>query len=416
MGSKLIEQAGADIDIAVNGIEPTVSTTPHDVPFSAGAAPFHQAVIWLMEVGLGGGLTSSRYPMEEVMELVMIARDLGSAMTLGFVGQAAGAENAEKMVNEVRLPTVSKELHEICKGSQECNIQEMRRLVKEEKTKFGGSDRIEVFPLATYPSHVVVTNENHDVYRADLDRNTVTGRPYFTKITKLGVRPVSDWLAEGMDDLGSSVDLMMEGKNSDAKKKMVEFINRFGAIGGREGLLRAKYKVITRQLEHENFWKKYIDENRAMVQKYLHGELIKLREPNIRPHYAEAYTGIVPADKLQALKEKLITELRELGQKADQTLNRISQAVKDSQPVLQHNSFRNVETAVMVPRFRQFSEDFVLDLQGLRGAVQEALRDGHVPAMGMVYDAAAARFDEYKIAGRLIEKMLENFKAQASKA
>lgn len=414
MGSQLIEQADANVPAV--GVEPTASAVPQDVPFSAGAAPFHQAVIWLLEVGLGGGLTDDNYPMEEVMELVMISRDLGSAMTYGFVGKAAGKSDAEKMVNEMHLPKVSRELHEMCKSSMECNIQEMRRMVKEDKAKFGGSEKIEVFPIATYPTHLVVMNENHEVYRADLERNNLTNRAFFTKIVKLGVRPVTDWLEEGMDNLGSSVDLLMEGKNSDAKKKMVEFINKFGAIGGQEGLLRAKYRVIAKQLQHESFWKKYVDENRAMVRKYLHGELSKLREPNIRPRYSDVYTGAATAEKTGAVKEKLVNELREMGQKADLTLSRISQAVKDSAPVLEQNTFHDIEADVMVSKFRQFSEDFVQDLQTLRGAIQEALRDGHVPAMGMVYDTAAGRFDEYKIAGRLIEKILENFRAQAQKA
>jgi len=409
------EAADKDMEVNKNGVEPTTSPAMHDVPFSAGAAPFHQAAIWLLEVGVGSGITSDRYPMEEMMELIMIARDLGSAMTLGFIGKAR--EGAEKLVNEMQLPKVSKELHEMCKTSMECNIQEMRRMVKENKTQFGGSEKIEVFPIATYPKYVITMNENREVYRGDVERNGLTDRPYFTKIQKLGVRPVTDWMEEGMTNLNEGVELLMEGKSGDAKKRMIEFINRFGAMGGNNGLLQAKYKVIEKQLTADTYWKKYMEENRAMVRKYLHGELSKLREPNVKARYSELHTGMADATKLGQARERLVTELRDLGSKADQTLSRISDAVKQSQTALeQSGGFHDLDSDVMVAQFKHFSADYVEDLQGLRGAIQEALRDGDVPAMAKVYDTAASRFDDYKIAGRLIEKVLENIRQQVRKS
>lgn len=392
----------------VIGAEPTAtapSPVETSVPFSVDAVPFHQAAIWLAEVGVGAGITSSRYPFEEMMELVMIARDLGSAMTMGFIG----GDGARRLVNEMRLPPVSKELHEICKNSMECHLQEMRRLVKEEKAKFGGSDKVEVFPIATYPNHVVVFNTNREVFRATVDRSGA--RPFITKVEKLDLQPIRDWLDEGLSSLDASIECLFEGKKSDAKKKITEVISQFG---GSDGLLRAKYRVIAKQLGAENFWKTYMAENKAMIRKYLHGELGKLRENNHRPRYSVLYTTHAPEIRV-GVAEKLIAELNDLGNKADHVLNRINEAVKAADSLLDDSAFRTVDDEVQIGKFKRFAADYIEDLQGLRSAIQEALRDKDVPAMALVYDTAAGKFEEYKIAGRLIEKILETMRSKAAK-
>lgn len=299
----------------------------------------------------------------------------------------------------------------MCKNSMECNLQEMRRLVKEEKAKFGGSDKVEVFPIATYPTRVVVFNTNREVYEALVERNNVSGRPFFTQIKKTDMRPVRDWLETQMESLDASVECLLEGRSKDAKKKIGEMIAQFA---GNDGLMRAKYKVITKQMVAENFWKKYMAENKTIVRKYLHGELSKLRETGHRAKYSELYTTPTPSAKV-GVKEKLVAELKDLGGKADRILSLISEAVKGNDKALNDASFRDLGSDIQMSKFKQFSADYVEDLQGLRSAVQEALKDDSLPAMALVYDTAASRFEEYKIAGRLIERVLENIQTNVAK-
>lgn len=397
----VVRQGNPDViaPISSNVVPSPVQTS---VPFSAGAVPFHQAAIWLAEIGVGAGITSARYPLEEMMELVMIARDLGSAMTLGFIGATGG----ERMVTEMQLPPVTKELHEMCKNSMECAIQEVRRLVKEERTKFGGSEKVEVFPIATYPNHVVVFNTNREVYRGTVERNNVTGRPYLVKVEKLEVRPVRDWLEEQLQGLEQSIDSLLEGKKKDARKKISEVISR---IGSREGLLRAKYQVMARQLTSETLWRKFLAENRALVRRFLHGELGKLRDSLPRPRYSAFYTGSASKEEGAQVARRLAADLRDLSEKADDILTRISEMLKSKMNVLdERGDFRDFGSEIEMTKFRQFATDFVEDLQGLKSMIQEALKDEDVAGMAMLYDTAAARFDDYKIGGRLVEKALES--------
>lgn len=371
--------------------------------FSVASVPPYQEAIWLAEIGIGAGITSGKYSPDEMLELAMIAKAHGAPMTLDFVGKGA----TSKKTSVPNLPALSEELHSICKDSIECSLQAVHKMINEERAKFGGTDKIGVAPIATYSNHAIVFNTNREVYRAAF--TNVEGKPVLGLVEKLDIRPVKEYLEEEIQGLDEAVNDLLEGRRDKAKKRVSEVISKFGTTSD---LLRAKYRVMARQMSGDHQWKKYMAENNDLVRRMLHGELSKLRETTHKPRYSAIYTTEKPVVKV-GVAEKLIAELKDLGSKAQDLVGRIHESVKASETILDDTKFHDLDSDVQMSKFQQFSTDYVEDLQGLRSAVQEALTDGDVTAMALVYDTAAEKFEAFKMAGRLIEKVLEDLKSKA---
>jgi hypothetical protein len=373
--------------------------------FSVVSVPPYQEAIWLAEVGIGAGITSAKYNPDEMLELVMIAKNHGAPLTLDFAGKGASVKTG-KVPN---LPALSEELHNVCKNSIECSLQGVRSMINEERAKFGGTDKVGVTPIATYDNHAIVFNTNREVFRAAFTRKD--GKVSLTEVQKLDIYPVKEYLEEELSDLDGMVNDLLEGRRDRAKKRVSEVISRFG---NSSDLLRAKYRVMARQMTGDHMWKKYMAENNDLVRKLLHGELSKLRETAHKPRYSSIYTTDKPQVKV-GVAEKLIAELKDLGSKAEELVKRVTESVKVGEKVLDDTKFHDLDSDVQLGKFKQFSADYVEDLQGLRSAVQEALTDNDVTAMALVYDTAAEKFEAFKMAGRLIEKVLEDIKSRINK-
>ena len=386
----------------IPGTEPAVKADKSS-NLTVNSVPPYQEAIWLAEIGIGAGITTAKYNPDEMLELAMIAKAHGAPMTLDFAGKGASVKKT-KVPN---LPALSEELHAICKNSIECSLQGIRSMIHEERVKFGGSATVGVAPIATYANHAIVFNTNREIYRAAF--TNVDGKVTIGLVEKLDIRPVKEYLEEEIQGLDEMVDDLLEGRSDKAKKRVSEVISRFGT---NSDVLRAKYRVMARQMTGDHMWKKYMAENNDLVRKLLHGELSKLRETTHKPRYSAIYTANAPAVKV-GVAEKLIAELKDLGAKAQELVSKITESVKVSDKVLDDTKFHDLDSDVQLGKFKAFSSDYVEDLQGLRSAVQEALTDGDVTAMALVYDTAAEKFESFKMAGRLIEKVLEDLKSKA---
>lgn len=382
--------------------EPAVKTDKTS-NFSVVSVPPYQEAIWLAEIGIGAGITTAKYNPDEMLELAMIAKAHGAPMALDFAGKGASVKNT-KVPN---LPALSEELHAICKNSIECSLQSIRTTINEERAKFGGTDTVGVATIATYDNHAIVFNTNREVYRAAFAK--ADGKITLGLVEKLDLRPIKEYLEEEMAGLDQAVDDLLEGRKGKAKSRIAEVVSKFGSSSD---LLRAKYRVMARQMNGDHQWKKYMAENHDLVRRLLHGELSKLRETTHKPRYSALYTTDKPVVKV-GVAEKLIAELKDLGSKAQDLVSRIHESVKVSDKVLDDTKFHDLDSDVQMSKFKQFSADYVEDLQGLRSAIQEALKDGEVTAMALVYDTAAEKFEAFKMAGRLIEKVLEDLKSKA---
>jgi hypothetical protein len=395
----------AETEVKVSGLPSTEPAVKSDKTsnFSVISVPPYQEAIWLAEIGIGAGIATAKYSPDEMLELAMIAKAHGAPMALDFVGKGATAKKT-KVPN---LPALSEELHSICKNSIECGLQGIRSMINEERAKFGGTDTVGVATIATYDNHAIVFNTNREVFRAAFAK--VDGKAVIGLVEKLELRPIKEYLEEEIAGLDQAVDDLLEGRKGKAKIRMAEVVSKFGSTSD---LLRAKYRVMARQMTGDHQWKKYMAENNDLVRKLLHGELSKLRETAHKPRYSVLYTTEKPVVKV-GVAEKLIAELKDLGSKAQELVSRIHESVKVSDKVMDDTKFHDLDSDVQMSKFKGFAADYVEDLQGLRSAVQEALTDGDVTAMALVYDTAADKFESFKLAGRLIEKVLEDLKSKA---
>lgn len=398
-----VGNSSAEIAVKVDQLDEPAVKTDKTSNLSVASVPPYQEAIWLAEIGIGAGITTAKYNPDEMLELAMIAKAHGAPMALDFVGKGATAKKT-KVPN---LPALSEELHSICKGSIECSLQGIHTMINEERAKFGGTAEVGVATIATYDNHAIVFNTNREVFRAAFSK--VDGKAVLGLVEKLDLRPIKEYLEEEIQGLDQIVDDLLEGRKS--KVKISEVVAKFGSGSD---LLRAKYRVMARQMNGAHVWKKYMAENNDLVRKLLHGELNKLRETIHKPRYSALYTTEKPTIKV-GVPEKLIAELRDLGSKAQELVTRIHESVKTGEGTLAASTFNDLENDVQMGKFKHFSMDYVEDLQGLRNAIQEALADGDVSAMALVYDTAAERFESFKMAGRLIEKVLEDLKSKSKK-
>jgi ElaB/YqjD/DUF883 family membrane-anchored ribosome-binding protein len=400
-----VGNSATETEVKVSGLPSTEPAVKSDKTsnFSVISVPPYQEAIWLAEIGIGAGITTAKYNPDEMLELAMIAKAHGAPMALDFVGKGATAKKT-KVPN---LPALSEELHSICKNSIECSLQGIRTMINEERAKFGGTTEVGVATIATYDNHAIVFNTNREVFRAAFSK--VDGKAVIGLVEKLDMRPIKEYLEEEIQGLDQMVEDLLEGRSAKAKGRVSEVIAKFG---NNADLLRAKYRVMARQMTGDHQWKKYMAENNDLVRKLLHGELSKLRETTHKPRYSALYTTEKPTIKV-GMAEKLIAELKDLGSKAQELVSRIHESVKVSDKVLDDTKFHDLDSDVQMGKFKGFAADYVEDLQGLRTAVQEALTDGDVTAMALVYDTAAEKFESFKMAGRLIEKVLEDLKSKA---
>lgn len=297
-------------------------------------------------------------------------------------------------------------LSKLLEGSYEAMISRVDEAVLAHADLFGGSDKVDVRAVGTYPSHVIVVNSGGDFFRAVYnvveDANTVSLGE--VERVQIPVKEASELSVEAREKAEQAVEAIMSGDDDAASKAVFDL---YGMVRSGVRLTAESVEDAVKRLFAEDAdWSVAIHDNEKAIQDFVGSEanrdLPKPRFVHIDVFEDEERHRKVIGGALKRLKESLATLHvgMSLAREIDESY---------SQP-----AYGNADGAMAMADFIAFVESFDSDLSTMKGLIEDAVAvsaDGDLVTLARIHDDVADRMHEVGLAAAFCEKFARRFNA-----
>lgn len=292
------------------------------------------------------------------------------------------------------------ELERLHRGSHEYFISEVTDAVARAGHLFGEGAKPEL--VSTFPTQAIVCVESKGYYRVRVVRNKdnklEASNPEQINVPVYKSDNIRDYLKQ---EAGSIVSKFLNGSKvlaEDVVRDLVDLVPAEKPLSETE--LTA---IAVAAVKADRPWKRLFVEKQLQIKK-IAGEV----PAEVEPKFERIVSGAVPLSALSEYKSLVHSALAELHERIAKLLESIEARSKQAAS----QKFDSNAGALLVS-FASFAEDLKSDLRQVHRSIRETVsRVNDIRSLAELHDVAALELNQYVIATRFIENVLNNLKSE----